>query len=73
MTRDRMRRLTRVSAVLLAIALLSGCAAGSGLLAALLFDAVGTGTSQLNVSGIATDPNGSVIPIQFVPASIVVR
>jgi general secretion pathway protein D len=48
-------------------------ASGSGLLAAILFDAVGTGSSQLNVSGVATDPAGSNIPIQFVPATIVVR
>ena len=48
-------------------------ASGSGLLAAILFDAVGTGSSQLNVSGVATDPTRSTIPVQFVPASIVVR
>jgi general secretion pathway protein D len=48
-------------------------ASGSGLLASLLFDAVGTGSSQLNVSGVATDPTGATIPIQFVPATIVVR
>jgi type II secretory pathway component GspD/PulD (secretin) len=48
-------------------------ASGSGLLAGILFDAVGTGTSQLNVSGVATDPSGSTIPVQFVPASVVVR
>ena len=48
-------------------------ASGSGLLAAILFDAVGTGSSQLNVSGVATDPTGSTIPVQFIPASIVMR
>jgi general secretion pathway protein D len=48
-------------------------ASGSGLLAAILFDAVGTGSSQLNVSGVAADPTGSTIPVQFVPATIVVR
>jgi type II secretory pathway component GspD/PulD (secretin) len=48
-------------------------ASGSGLIAGILFDAVGTGTSQLNVSGVATDPGGSTIPIQFGPASVVVR
>ena len=31
-------------------------ASGSGLLAGILFDAVGTGTSQLTVSGVASDP-----------------
>jgi general secretion pathway protein D len=48
-------------------------ASGSGLLAGIMFDAVGTGSSQLNLSGVATTPNGSTVPIQFVPASIVVR
>jgi hypothetical protein len=48
-------------------------ASGSGLLAGITFDAVGTGTSQLNVSGVATDPGGSTIPIQFTPATVVVR
>jgi general secretion pathway protein D len=48
-------------------------ASGSGLLAGITFDAVGTGTSQLNVSGVATDPKGSTIPIQFIPATVVVR
>jgi general secretion pathway protein D len=48
-------------------------ASGSGLLAGILFDAVGTGTSQLTVSGVASDPGGSAIQIQFVPASVVVR
>jgi hypothetical protein len=48
-------------------------ASGSGLLAGIMFDAVGSGTSQLNVSGAATDPTGSAIPLQFTPVSIVVR
>jgi len=48
-------------------------ASGSGLLASIMFDAVGTGTSQMNVNGTATDPRGSTIPVQFMPISIVVR
>ena len=48
-------------------------ASGSGLLATILFDAVGTGTSQLNVNGVAADPKGSTLPIQFIPATVVVR
>jgi general secretion pathway protein D len=48
-------------------------ASGSGLLSAIIFDAVGSGTSQISVSGVATDPNGSTIPLQFVPTSVVVR
>jgi hypothetical protein len=48
-------------------------ASGSGLLAALQFDAVGAGTSQLAVSGVLANPAGGTIPVQFVPASVVVR
>ncbi len=48
-------------------------ASGSGLLAALQFDAVGPGTSQLTISGVLANPTGGTIPVQFVPASVVVR
>ena len=48
-------------------------ASGSGLLAALQFDAVGPGTSQLTISGVMANPTGGAIPVQFVPATIVVR
>ena len=48
-------------------------ASGAGLLAGIMFDAVGTGTSQMNVSGVATDPSGAGLPLQFSPISIVVR
>ncbi|HKY21515.1 MAG TPA: hypothetical protein VJM31_09870 [Vicinamibacterales bacterium] len=48
-------------------------ASGSGLLAAIQFDAVATGTSSLAVSGVATNPTGATIPLQFVPGSVVVR
>ncbi len=48
-------------------------ASGSGLLAAIQFDAVATGTSSLTVSGVASNPTGATIPLQFVPASVVVR
>jgi hypothetical protein len=48
-------------------------ASGSGLLAAIQFDAVAAGTAALSVSGTVTDPGGATIPVQFVPASIVVR
>ena len=48
-------------------------ASGSGLLAALQFDAVGAGTSQLSISGVLANPAGATIPVQFVPASVVVR
>ena len=48
-------------------------ASGSGLLAGILFDAVGAGNSQLSVSGVATNPTGTAIPLQFSPATVVVR
>jgi hypothetical protein len=48
-------------------------ASGAGLLAGILFDAVGSGTSQLTLSGVATNPNGAAIPLQFTPTTIVVK
>jgi len=48
-------------------------ASGSGLLAALQFDAVGTGTSQLTISGVLANPTGGAISVQFVPTTVVVR
>jgi hypothetical protein len=48
-------------------------ASGSGVLAAIRFDAVASGTSSLAVSGVAANPTGGTIPLQFAPATIVVR
>jgi general secretion pathway protein D len=48
-------------------------ASGSGLLAAIQFDATASGSSPLTISGVATNPNGATIPLQFVPATVVVR
>ncbi len=48
-------------------------ASGTGLLAALQFDAVGSGTSQLTISGVLANPTGGTIQTQFVPATVVVR
>jgi general secretion pathway protein D len=48
-------------------------ASGSGLLSGIMFDAVSAGTSQMTVSGVATDPAGATLPLQFTPISIVVR
>ena len=44
--------------------------AGTGLLAAILFDAVGGGAANLMVTGTSTGPRGTAIPLQFasVPA-----
>jgi general secretion pathway protein D len=48
-------------------------ASGSGLIGALLFDAVGTGNSIVQVSGVASTPEGASIPLQFTPAAVTVR
>ena len=48
-------------------------ASGSGLLAALLFDAVGPGSSTIQVSGVASTPEGSPITLQFGSGNVTVR
>jgi type II secretory pathway component GspD/PulD (secretin) len=48
--------------------------AGTGLLAALLFDAVGGGPANLTITGAATGPRGAAVPLQFgTPAAVTVR
>ena len=41
--------------------------AGTGLLAALLFDAIGTGPANLMVTAMATGPGGRPVALQFAP------
>jgi hypothetical protein len=48
-------------------------ASGTGLLAALLFDAVGPGSSVIQVSGVASGPEGNAVPLQFNAATVTVR
>ena len=48
-------------------------AAGDGWLAGLVFQAVGPGTSRLNVTAIAKTPSGQDIPLQVAPATVVVK
>jgi general secretion pathway protein D len=48
-------------------------ASGAGLLAALMFDAVGEGNSLIQVSGVASSPEGVPLMLQFSPASVTVR
>ena len=48
-------------------------ASGAGLLASLLFDAVAPGSSMIQVSGIATAPDGTPLPLQFNPVTVTVR
>ncbi|HXG56067.1 MAG TPA: hypothetical protein VNJ03_11875 [Vicinamibacterales bacterium] len=48
-------------------------ASGAGLLASLLFDAVGAGGSIIQLSGVATTPEGTLVPVQFAPVTVTVR
>jgi hypothetical protein len=48
-------------------------ASGAGLLAALLFDAVGPGSAVIQTSGVASTPDGSALPMQFSPVTVTVR
>jgi Cohesin domain len=48
-------------------------ASGAGLIAALLFDAVGQGSSQIQVSGVANNPEGGAVALQFSPVTVTVR
>jgi hypothetical protein len=48
-------------------------ASGAGLLAALLFDAVGPGSSIINASGVANTPEGTPVALQFSPVTVTVR
>jgi type II secretory pathway component GspD/PulD (secretin) len=41
--------------------------AGTGLLAALLFEPVAAGSANLNITATATSPGGSPVPLQFAP------
>jgi hypothetical protein len=45
--------------------------AGTGLLAAIVFDAVGGGTANLSVTGAATGPRGTPVSLQFVQVPLV--
>lgn len=48
-------------------------ASGSGLLAALLFDALAPGTSAISVTGVANAPDGTPITVTFSPVTVTVR
>ena len=48
-------------------------ASGTGLLAAILFDAVAPGSATLTVSGAATGPGGTAMGLQFRPVSVSVQ
>jgi general secretion pathway protein D len=48
-------------------------ASGAGLLAALIFDAIGPGSSIIQVAGVASAPDGGPAPLQFSPVTVTVR
>jgi hypothetical protein len=48
-------------------------ASGTGSLAIVLFDAASPGNTTLNVSGVATGPNGTPIALKVTPAGVTVR
>jgi len=51
----------------------SAGASGAGLLAALVFDAIGPGNSTIQVNGVASTPEGAPIALQFNPVNVTVR
>ena len=46
---------------------------GAGLLAAIMFETIAAGSSNLTLSGVATTPQGSIVPLLFAPASVSVK
>lgn len=48
-------------------------ATGSGLLASVVFEAIGAGASQISLSGLGLSAAGQSVSLQFVPASVTVR
>ena len=48
-------------------------ASGTGLLGAVLFDAVAPGTATLTLSGAATGPGGAAMGLQFRPVAVSIQ
>lgn len=48
-------------------------ATGTGLLAAILFEAAAPGTATVNVSGVGTTVGGGMAPLSFTPSAVVVK
>jgi hypothetical protein len=48
-------------------------ASGTGVLAAILFDAVAPGTSPLTLSGVGTLVGAGAAPLQFQPVTVTVK
>jgi hypothetical protein len=62
----------RIDIVLMRTADKTG-AVGTGMLAAMIFEAVGTGSANLNITGTATAPGGGSVPVQFVVPAVTVK
>jgi hypothetical protein len=48
-------------------------ASGTGLIGAILFDAVSPGSSSLSMSGVGTLAGGGAAPLQFQPVAVTVK
>jgi hypothetical protein len=48
-------------------------AGGTGMLAAMIFETVGAGQANLNVTGTAIAPGGAPVPMQFVVPAVTVK
>ena len=48
-------------------------ASGAGLIGSLQFDGIAPGSSTIQVSGLATAPDGTPIQLQFSPVTVTVR
>jgi general secretion pathway protein D len=48
-------------------------ATGNGVLASVVFEAIGAGASQISLSGLGLSATGQSVSLQFVPASVTVR
>lgn len=48
-------------------------ATGGGLLASIVFEAIGPGQSQIAVAGVGMNAAGQQVPLQLVPATIIVK
>jgi general secretion pathway protein D len=48
-------------------------ASGTGLLAALVFDAVAPGSATFTLTGVSAQPDGRTVPVTFIPATVTVR
>jgi type II secretory pathway component GspD/PulD (secretin) len=48
-------------------------ASGIGVIAAIMFDAIAPGSSQISVSGVANTPEGTPVALSFSPVTVTVR